>query len=162
MLYVVGRMNESCQQKIMAKKKVKKPHPAEAGIIPGSTPVELMRLLIKNKAERAMAVDEIANHGPEHKQVLSALLLKRLYKLVQVLEKATGAEFSPQEGYLVTAQDHDLEVLIPVALPLQTGSKTAKENIIRAVSPAPVHEILVYAICLQAIEWGIKAGKAGI
>ena len=146
----------------MAKKKVKKAHPTAVGIVPGGKPGELIRLLIKNKTERALAIDEITNHGPAHKQVLSSLLLKRLYKLVQVLEKATGAEFSPQEGYLVTAQNHDLEVLIPVALPLQTGSKKAKENIIRAVTPAPVHEILVYAICLQAIEWGIKAGKAGI
>ena len=146
----------------MAKKQVKKAHPSDARIVPGGTPSELIRLLIKNKAEKAMAIDEITNHGPGHKQVLSTLLLKRLYKLVQVLEKTTGTEFSPQEGYLVTAQNHDLEVLIPVALPLNTGSKIVKENIIQSVAPAPVHEILVYAICLQAIEWGIKAGKAGI
>jgi len=76
-----------------------KPHHKGEGVKLAGSPEELISLLIADASEREWANDQIANEGPRHKQVLSALLLKRLYKLVQATEKSTGTYFQLQKGY---------------------------------------------------------------
>ena len=96
--------------------------------------------------------------------MLSALLLKRLYKLVKSLEKSTGTSFELQKGNTVESYTHDdeEEVTMPVAIPVNLGSKAEKEEVVEAVSHAPLHELLAYTMCLQVIEWGIRATAAGV
>lgn len=120
------------------------------------TPDELIKLMIKEPADQKWALKEIINEGPPHKQALTALLLKRLYKLVKTLEESTGSVFELQKGNVITTEAQEEEMPSPVQLPLNLGSKVNKEQLADIISHAPAHELLAYTICLQVIEWGIK------
>ena len=134
-----------------------KPHHKGEGIKLAASPEELISLLIADAAERAWANNQIANEGPRHKQVLSALLLKRLYKLVQVTEKSTGTAFELQKGYEIVKEKEEEVVTLPVSIPINLGAGADKEMIAEAVTHAPEHESLAYIMALQVIEWAIKA-----
>ncbi len=126
------------------------------------SPDALIKRLIKDQGEEQWVTEEITNGGPAHKQVLSALLLKRLYTLVKTLEKKLGTAFELQKGYEVESFTHDDErVTMPIALPLNAGTRADKQRIVATVAAAPLHELLVYTLCLQVIEWGIKHAAAG-
>ena len=103
-----------------------------------------------------LATDLLVNEGPEHKQVLSALLLKRLYKLVQVVEKSHGHSFTPQKGYDLDSWNHEEEeFVLPVQIPIKLAG-VDKDKIVKAIGNAPGHEVLAYAMALQVIEWSIS------
>ena len=120
-------------------------------------PVELIDLMIPGETERNEAINEIDNEGPVHKQVFSALLLNRLNKMVHVIQKSSGSTFSLEEGYELFKENGGEERALSVSVPINVGSDLEKKQIADAISHAPEHEALVYAMCLQAIEWTIKA-----
>lgn len=120
------------------------------------TPLELIDLMIPGAKEREAAIEEIDNEGPMHKQVFSALLLNRLYKMVHTIEKSSGTKFQLQEGYELIKENGDEDVALSVSVPINVGNDLEKKQIADAISHAPEHEALVYAMCLQAIEWTIK------
>lgn len=143
----------------MAKHHSKEAQKGEATKLVG-TPTELINLLITDVNEKKWVTGQLENEGPKHKQVLSALLLKRLYKMVQALEKKNGIEFVMQDGYeLIIEKDKETKV-IPVPVPINLARGLDKQKVIEAISHAPEHEVLAYAMSLQVIEWVIKeAGK---
>ena len=124
-------------------------------------PDELIKLIIKEPSDQKWVIKEISNEGPPHKQALTALLLKRLYKLVKTMEKSSGSVFVLQKGSTVNTFTHEeAEVVMPVDIPVNLRGKVNKEEVIDTVSHAPLHELLAYTMCLQVIEWGIKTAGA--
>lgn len=134
-----------------------KHHSQGEGVKLIAMPVELIELMIPGANERKVVIDEIDNEGPMHKQVFSALLLNRLNKMVHKIEKMTGTKFVLQEGYEMIQEKDDNDIVLPVSIPINVGSGLEKKQIADAISHAPGHEALVYAMCLQAIEWTINA-----
>ena len=119
-------------------------------------PVELISLMIPGENERKSAIEEIDNEGPEHKQVFSALLLNRLSKMVHAIERSSSTKFSLQEGYELIQEKDGKEVALSVSVPIMVGNDLEKKQIADAISHAPEHEALVYAMCIQAVEWAIS------
>jgi hypothetical protein len=127
-----------------------------AGVKHVGNPASLIALLTSDTDEKKWATNEIVNEGPRHKQVLSALLLVRLNKLVKSIEKSTGATFVVQKGYEVCSDKEDKEVVLPVPMPIHLAPGMDEEKVIKAIAHAPAHEALAYVMCLQVIEWAIK------
>ena len=123
------------------------------------SPEKMIDLLILGDKERKRVGDQIINHGSKHKQVLTVMLLKRLFKLVQTIEKSSGAKFAMQEGFEITVEKEDKEkgIVLPIIFPINLGIGVEEKKIIKAISHAPEHEALVYAIYMQVVEWAIKA-----
>lgn len=142
----------------MSKNSSDKEHKGEGVKLVGS-PKKMIDLLILGEKERKRVGDQIVNKGSKHKQVLTALLLKRLYKLVQTIEKSSGKKFAMQEGFELTVEKDDKgnKMALPVIFPMNLGSSADERKIIKAISHAPEHEALVYAIYMQVVEWTIKA-----
>jgi hypothetical protein len=139
----------------MPKDHEKKPHKKGVGVELIGTPDELINLLVKDQAERTWALDQVINEGPDHKQVYSALLLKRLFKLVKAIERSTGTPFEVQKGNSIVGQRPEHEEPIPIALPLTNGVRS--EEISEILGHAPAHELVAFGALLQGVEWGIKA-----
>ena len=140
-----------------------KHRPKGEGVKLITMPVELIDLMIADTKERKDAINEIDNEGPEHKQVFSALLLNRLNKMINAVQKSTGVKFTLLDGYELIRQHADDDAALAVSVPINVGADLEKKQIADAISNAPEHEALVYAMCLQAIEWTILAveSKAG-
>lgn len=136
-----------------------KPHHQGEGVKLAGNPEDLINMMIKDATENKWATNEIANQGPKHKQVLSALLLRRLYKLVQTIEKSTGTEFTLQNGFNIDIEREHEEKALPLQLPINVGPALDKEKIVEAISHAPAHELLAYAMCIQVTEWAIKTSS---
>jgi hypothetical protein len=141
----------------MARHHEKKPHKKGVGVELIGKPDELINLLVKDPEEKTWALDRVINEGPNHKQVYSALLLKRLFKLVKSIEKSTGTPFEAQTGNVIVAHRPEHEETIPIALPLSNGYRAQKEKITNVLSQSPGHELVAFGALLQAIEWGIRA-----
>jgi hypothetical protein len=140
-----------------------KPHHKSEGVTLAGSPAALIDLLIKDADLNLWATEHIVNEGPKHKQVLTALLLKRLYALLQVIEKRTDTEFFLQEGYELTKEKGGKGDVVPFSIPIHLGPGLDKKKVVKAVSRAPGHELLAYAMGLQVIEWAIKATlKSGV
>lgn len=144
------------QSKYMPHNNEKKPSKGEGVKLIG-IPLELIDLMIPGDNERKAAIDEVDNEGPKHKQVFSALLLNRLYKMVCTIEKSSGTKFALQEGYELIHKKGEEDVALSISVPINVGTDLEKKQIADAISHAPEHETLVYAMCLQAIEWTINA-----
>lgn len=138
----------------MAKHHSENQHKGEGVKLIGS-PEELINLLIKDEKANKWVTNEIENEGPKHKQVLNALLLKRLYKLVITIETESNTKFILQKGYELLKEKED-EKIIPILLPINLGASADTEKITGAISHAPNHETLAFAMFLQIIEWAIK------
>jgi len=102
----------------MSKDGPNKAHKGEGVKLVGS-PEKMIGLLVSGNKEKEWATDMVINHGSKHKQVLTAMLLKRLYKLVQTIEKNTGAKFVMQEGYEFSTEKNEV---LPVLMPLNLGT----------------------------------------
>ena len=140
-----------------------KPHHKSEGVALTGSPAALIDLLIKDAALNKWATEHIVNEGPKHKQVLTALFLKRLYALVRCIEKSTDTVFVLQEGYELTKEKGAKGDVLPVSLPIHLGLGMNANIVAEAVSKAPEHEVLAYAMGLQVIEWAIKAtSKKGV
>ncbi len=135
-----------------------------AGVKLVGSPEKMIDLLIVGDKERKRVGDQIINHGSKHKQVLTALLLKRLFKLVQTIEKSSGTKFVMQEGFELTVEkdDKDKDIVLPIIFPINLGSGVDEKKIIKAISHAPEHEALVYTIYMQVVEWAIKASTKNV
>jgi hypothetical protein len=138
----------------MPKDHIKK-HPKSVGADIIGSPDKFIKMLIEDTEQQDWAIDQLNNEGPAHKQMLNAILLKRLFKMVAVVESSTGSKFTLQNGIDITTEKK--ETLIPISMPLNIGTKINKEDIIKIIVQAPDHEILMKAITLQVIEWSIKA-----
>ena len=114
----------------------------------------LVNLMVKDGGDSKWVTNELEREGPKHKRILTVLLLKRLNTLVKALEKKNAAEFTLYKGILIPVEDS--EKSFPISFPIAIGSSKEKEKIARAIAHAPGHEILAYAVCLQAVEWAIK------
>lgn len=141
----------------MPKHHEKKPHKKGVSLQLISKPDKLINLLIKEPEQKEWAIGQVINEGPEHKQVYSALLLNRMFKLVQSIEKSTGISFAAQKGHEIISEKHEDELIIPVQLPATSVSKEQTEEVVKVLSHAPEHEIIAFTALLQAIEWSIKA-----
>jgi len=116
-------------------------------------PEEFIKLLVIDTDNRKWVTNQLEHGGPKHKQVLTALLCNRLYEMVRDVEKNSGYAFVLQDGYeLIIEKDKETKVL-PIPVPVNTGSKINNQKVIEAISHAPEHEVLAYAMCLQVIEW---------
>ena len=60
-----------------------KHHKEGEGVKLTGTPAELIELMIPGNTEREWAIDQIDNEGPTHKQIFSALLLNRLFRMIK-------------------------------------------------------------------------------
>jgi hypothetical protein len=134
-----------------------KKHKKGEGVKLVGNPFELINALLKDPAERKEALDRITGHGPKHKQVLAALLLKRLYKLVKAIEENTGRHFIEQKGLPLTMGKDNEEMVLPFPVPVNVSSGFSKMKIVKAISKAPAHEAITFAMCLQVIEWAISS-----
>ena len=136
----------------MPKDTVINDHIGEGVKLVGS-PKEMIDLLITGDEEKEWAEDVLINHGSKHKQVLTAMLLNRLYKLVQTIETQTGTKFIMQEGFEFTTEKNKV---LPIIMPLNLGAGLDVEKIMKIISHTPEHEALAYAIYMQVVEWAIK------
>jgi hypothetical protein len=134
-----------------------KHHKKGEGVKLVGSPVELINLLLKNQNDRKETMDQLTEHGPKHKQVVAALLLKRLYKLATSVQKISGRSYVPQKGFELTLAEENETFTVPTPLPVQVSSNYSKEKIVKAISHAPVHEALIFTLCLQVVEWSIVA-----
>ena len=137
----------------MSKDGPNKAHKGEGVKLIGSSE-KMIGLLVSGNKEKEWATDMVINHGSKHKQVLTAMLLKRLYKLVQTIEKNTGAKFVMQEGYEFSIGKDEV---LPVLMPINLGAGIDAEKIMKAISHTPEHEALAYSIYMQVVEWAIKS-----
>lgn len=96
---------------------------------------------------------ELSDGGPEHKKILSALLLSVLDKLVKKVEVKTGTRFTPTSGMTISKEYNTGAEAFPIDVIMPKGG----EEILEVISQAPDHELLVYLTALQAIEWSTKS-----
>jgi hypothetical protein len=123
-------------------------------------PDKLIRLMITDLSKARKVKNQIINEGPKHKQVLSALLFKRIYKLVKIIENNCNTKFTLQKGSEIILENEGKKTLVPILFPIHLNEKFDSKKVIEAISHAPEHEVLAYGMSLQAIEWVIKlAGK---
>jgi hypothetical protein len=141
----------------MAKHHEKKPHKKGVGVELIGRPDELINLLVRDPDEKTWALDLVINEGPDHKQVHSALLLRRLFKLVKSIEKSTGTPFVAQKGNTIVVHRPEHNETIPIAFPLSNGYRAQEDEITNVLSHSPGHELVAFGALMQAIEWGIKA-----
>jgi len=136
----------------MAKHHLKTKHKGEGVKLVGS-PKDLVNLMVPSAKDKKWVVNELVNEGPKHKQVLNALLLKRLYKLVETIEKSRKVEFALHKGHDLMSED---KKVLPIQMPIVLSPATNQKKVAKAISHAPEHEALAYAMCIQVIEWAIK------
>ncbi len=139
----------------MSKDHNKHEHKGEGLRLVGN-PEKMINLLLSSPVEKEWVTDEINNHGPKHKQVLTALMLRRLLKLVQRVEQTTGTKFTAQEGCKLFVTKKDEELLLPIRLPVHKGINTDVQGVVDAIAHAPEHEALAFAMYLQVVEWAIE------
>jgi hypothetical protein len=84
-------------------------------------------------------------------------MLKRLFRLIKVIEKRTGSPFALQGGYELTLEKDEKEIVLPVHIPILTDAGKDKMKIAETICEAPRHEALAFTMCLQVLEWAIKA-----
>jgi len=139
----------------MAKVNSKSKPKNDVAILVGN-PDELVNLMISDKTQKIWAIQQLTDEGPKHKQVLTALMLKSLYKLVRTIEKKSGTSFELQHGYELIKEIDDVKSQLPISLPINLGTGIDKKKVAEAILQAPDHEALAYAMCIQVIEWAIK------
>ena len=137
-----------------------KPHAKGEGVKLVGSPEDLVNLMIVDKDKRREALEQLINEGPKHKQVLSALLLTRLYKLIKSIEKSSGTKFEVQKGNdFKMVNKEEKEYILPLNFPISISDMKDMKKVAEAISHAPEHEALAYALCLQGIEWAIKTAE---
>ena len=136
----------------MAKKTIEK----KAKLISSIEKTDLINLVVKDRIKRKLVTHELLKEGPKHKQVLTALLSLRLFKLTKAIETRTGEIFSLQKGYEQLGKKKKGEKPLGIAFPIKMTKEADILSIAKSVSHAPEHEILAFALWLQVIEWAIK------
>ena len=118
-------------------------------------PEELINLMVKDKKERKWVINQLQEEGSHHKQVLSALLLSRLKILVTTIESDKAVKFKVQEGYDINRVEDKQDVPYPITIPIHLSHCSDEKKVANAIGHAPEHEVLVFAICMQVVEWAI-------
>jgi hypothetical protein len=134
-----------------------KPHHAAEGIKLVGSPAPLIDLLFKDQELNAWVTAHIVNEGPKHKQVLSTLLVKRLYALVLAIEKSMDEVFALQKGHEITSDKNEKGDVLPITIPINLDPGMDSRKVVEAIAKAPEYEVLAYAMGLQVIEWAINA-----
>ena len=111
----------------MAKHKSKHSNEGTGARLIGS-PEKLINLLITGESEKNWALNQLVNEGSKHKQVLTALLLSRLYKLILIVEKRTEETFELQDGYPLASHNGEGDILFPLEIPLKLGKDAETEK----------------------------------
>lgn len=142
----------------MSKDSSNKGHKGKGAKLVGS-PEKMIGLLITGNKEKEWAADLLINHGSKHKQVLTAMLLNRLHKLVQTIEKSTGTKFVMQEGFEFSTENDEV---LPILMPINLDAGIDAKKIMKAISHTPQHEALAYSIYMQVVEWAIKSSVKNI
>jgi len=119
------------------------------------TPNELINMLIADADKRTWVTEQLLFEGPKPKQILSALLLSRLYELVKTIEVSSKVTFQLQDGYEVLKETDGYELRLPILMPVNLGPDIDKQKITDIISLTPAHETLANIFCLQVIEWAI-------
>ena len=122
-------------------------------------PNELIAMMIKSTANQNQVRKEIVTEGPDHKKVLTALLLDRVTEMIKTVEAKTKTEFKPQFGFEVQLQDEE-KTFLPLSFPIHHSSQVNTKKIVETIAHAPEHEILAYGMALQAIDWVIQTLKS--
>jgi len=132
-----------------------KQHKKGAGVKLVGSLAELINKILKAPADRKMVTALVKDHGSKHIQVMNALLLKRLYKLIVAIEENTGEKFSEQKGLSLTIGKDDDELTLPLPIPINVSSGFDKKKIAKALSKAPAAQAISFIMNVQAIEWAI-------
>jgi hypothetical protein len=140
----------------MPKPDHKKPHPKGIGAKLVAPATDFIERFVSSPKDGTWATEQVTNEGPEHKQVLNAVLLQQLAELVKAIEAKTGKQLQLQPGETITSHKHDEETDIPVPFPLEWVPTKNKEAILETIAKAPEHEVLVYAMLQQVATWGTK------
>ena len=144
----------------MAKQEHGKPKEKGLGLKLVGSPAALISKLIADEQSAEWALNQIVNEGPPHKQVQNALLFKQLLQLVTTIEQASGSQFKLQKGHTVTSKGPEHEMQLPVTLPVSSTKGIAEsEELLEKIAKGPEHEILMYSMVLQILEWAKKCIK---
>ena len=124
----------------------------------GSTE-KFLNKFVADQEQAQWCMEQLQDEGPEHKQVLNALLLNSLQPLVKEIEKLSGTSFTMQKGEELYAVHPEHLQEIPVPFPIAANDATATKKITKVITQAPDHELLMYALLTQVSQWGTKALK---
>ncbi len=105
--------------------------------------------LLESSENKEWYWNELQNAGPDHKKVLTSILLSSVDKLVQKVEAKKHTKFEPQDGVSVTKEYTTGKEMFPINAILGNADPNIKE----IIASAPDHELLVYLAALQAIDW---------
>lgn len=120
-------------------------------------PEKLIQLLIPGDKGRKRAVNQITTEGSKHSRRLTALLLQRLYQLVQNVEKTSGTPFVLQGGFILINGNEKDRFLFPLPVPILIEPAADYIKTAKAMLKLPEHEALTFTMLVQVIEWVIKA-----
>ncbi|TKK71498.1 hypothetical protein FC093_00285 [Ilyomonas limi] len=124
----------------------------------GSTE-KFLNKFVAEKEQAQWCTEQLQEEGPDHKQVMNALLLNSLQPLVKEIEKLSGAPFILQKGEEIYGIHPEHLQEIPVPFPIPANDTNAIKKITKVIAQAPDNEILVYALLAQITQWGTKALK---
>lgn len=120
---------------------------------------KFLKKFVAENEQAQWCMEQLQEEGPEHKQVLNALLLNSLQPLVKQIEKLSGTPFTLQKGEEIYAVHPEHLQEIPVPFPTDTSDASAAKKVSKIIAQAPDHEILMYALLTQVAQWGTKALK---
>ena len=118
---------------------------------------DLIRILVRDDEAKGKILHQIEKQGPKHKQLLSKILLTRLYKLVKTIEKSCEVSFKLQNGEEINIKHKKHQSAIPIELPDQSFDCKENKKEFKILADAPEHELLAYMMSLQVIEWAINS-----
>lgn len=97
-------------------------------------------------------LNELKTGGPDHKRILSALLVTRIDKLVKKVEKKSKQKFTAADGMSFEKKYTTGKEQFPVAI-VATGNMDTDNQIATALEDAPDHELVAYLTAMQALTW---------
>src|SRR4051794_25822318 len=124
-------------------------------VLSGSTE-KFLNKFVAEEGQAQWCMEQLQAEGPEHKQVLNALLLNSLQSFVKQVEKLSGTPFTLQKGEEIYAVHPEHLQEIPVPFPTGESDATALKKVIKVIANAPDHEILMHALLMQITQWSTK------
>lgn len=124
----------------------------------GSTE-KFLKKFVTEKDQVEWCMEQLQNEGPEHKQVLNALLLNSLQPLIKQIEKLSGTPFTLQKGEELYGIHPEHLQEIPIPFPIAENDAAALKKVTKIIAHAPDHEIVMYALLAQITQWSTKALK---
>ena len=109
----------------------------EKGLKLAGSPDKMISLVITDEKMAKHATDEINHEGPPHKHALFALLLNKVYELVERIAATSGQSFEPMKGAAVIKKDKKNGRILPVTL---AGVKDKKMKGLLAEAIGAAHQ----------------------